>query len=60
MSLGCYSVHPLYYGLKPEIVLGLKQNNLAIYAWTVNETRFMKMLIQGAIDAIITDHPQDL
>lgn len=60
-ALGCYSVHPLFYHLQhPEIVMGFKEHNLPVYAWTVNETEHMKLMIAGGIEAIITDRPQDL
>ena len=60
-TIGCYSVHPLFYHLQhPELVSGFKKNNLAIYAWTVNEIPHMELMVAGGIEAIITDIPQDL
>ena len=60
-SLGCYSVHPLFYHLQhPEIVIGFKEHNLPIYAWTVNEPKYMELMVAGGIEAIITDQPQEL
>ena len=60
-TIGCYSVHPLFYHLQhPELVSGFKKHNLAIYAWTVNETPHMELMVAGGIEAIITDIPQDL
>jgi glycerophosphoryl diester phosphodiesterase len=60
-SLGCYSVHPLFYHLQhPELVTGFREHNLPIYTWTVNETAYMEMMVAGGIEAIITDRPQDL
>jgi glycerophosphoryl diester phosphodiesterase len=60
-SLGCYSVHPLFYHLQyPEIVAGFKEHNLPIYAWTVNEIQYMELMVAGGIEAIITDRPHDL
>ena len=59
-TIGCYSVHPLYYNIKPEIVVGLKENDFAIFAWTVNDPNGMVACIRSGIDAIITDKPQDL
>ena len=60
-QLGCYSVHPLFYHLQhPELVMGFREHNLPIYAWTVNETAYMELMVAGGIDAIITDRPQDL
>jgi glycerophosphoryl diester phosphodiesterase len=59
-KLGCYSIHPLFYGVQPEIIQGCKKNGLAIYAWTVDDLTHMKALLQGGIEAIITNRPQDL
>jgi glycerophosphoryl diester phosphodiesterase len=59
-SLGCYAIHPLFYGIQPEIIMGCKKAGLAIYAWTVNDPLYMAALAQGGVDAIITDRPQDL
>jgi glycerophosphoryl diester phosphodiesterase len=60
-ALGCYSVHPLFYHLQhPEIVIGFKEHNLPVFAWTVNETSYMDLMVAGGIEAIITDRPQDL
>ena len=60
-ALGCYSVHPLFYHLQhPEIVIGFREHNLPVYAWTVNETAYMELMVAGGIEAIITDRPQDL
>lgn len=59
-NLGCYSIHPLFYGLHPEIIRGCQENGLAIYAWTVNEPFYMSALARGGVNAIITDRPQDL
>ncbi|MDW7738954.1 MAG: glycerophosphodiester phosphodiesterase [Bacillota bacterium] len=60
-SLGCYSVHPLFYHLQhPEIVTGFRENKLPIFAWTVNEINYMELMVAGGIEAIITDRPQEL
>lgn len=59
-ALGCYSVHPLFYGIQAEIIQGCKKEGLAIYAWTVNDPPYMAALARGGVDAIITDRPQDL
>jgi glycerophosphoryl diester phosphodiesterase len=60
-TLGCYSVHPFFYNLQsPEIVNGFKENNFPIFAWTVNEPLYMKLMTAGGIDGIITDLPGEL
>ncbi len=58
-TLGCYSVHPLFYNLQiPDLVQGFKKHNLPIFAWTVNEEKYMKMMVMAEIEAIITDFPE--
>ena len=59
-KLGCYSIHPFFYGVQPEIIQGCKENRLAIYAWTVDDSKTMAALCKGGVDAIITNRPQDL
>jgi glycerophosphoryl diester phosphodiesterase len=60
-TLGCYSVHPFFYNLQsPEIVSGFKESGLPIFAWTVNESLYMQMMVAGEIDGIITDLPGEL
>jgi len=59
-KLGCYSIHPLFYGVKPEIIQGCKEHKLAIYAWTVDDSQHMSTLLKGGVEAIITNRPQDL
>lgn len=59
-KLGCYSIHPMFYGVQPEIIMGCKQNNLAIYAWTVDDPKVMTALVKGGVTAIITNRCQDL
>ncbi len=59
-KLGCYSIHPLFYGVQPEIIKGCKENGLAIYTWTVDNPKHMAALNEGGVEAIITNRPQDL
>ena len=59
-KLGCYSIHPFFYGVQPEIIKGCKENGLAIYAWPVDEPKYMAALNKGGVEAIITNRPQDL
>lgn len=60
-SLGCYSVHPLFYYLQfAEIMAGFKKNNLPLYPWTVNDPKQMKIFADAGLEGIITDYPQEL
>jgi len=61
LSLGCYSVHPLFFYLQsPETLSAFKRHNLPLYPWTVNDPELMKVFITENIEAIITDYPQTL
>lgn len=61
LSLGCYSIHPLFfYLLSPEILSEFKRHNLPLYPWTVNDPDLMKVFVTEGIEAIITDYPQTL
>ncbi|WP_291259505.1 glycerophosphodiester phosphodiesterase [Fusobacterium sp.] len=54
-NIECY--HPYFKNLTPEVVKELKNNNIEINAWTVNDIDTMKYLIEKNIDAIITNYP---
>lgn len=61
LSLGCYSVHPLFSYLKSaEIVQAFRDNNLALYPWTVNDPAVMTDLLGRNVQGMITDYPQEL
>ena len=38
----------------------LKEDNIFILTWTVNDKRFMKKLLQIGVNGIITDFPEKL
>lgn len=50
-----YAIHPHYSIINKEILDYSKKNNLAVYAWTVNDAYIMKNLIRLGVDGIITD-----
>lgn len=56
-AIGMDACHPLFYTLKPWIVEEIKKNGLKINAWTVNEEKYMKMMINMGINGIITNYP---
>lgn len=59
-SLGVDAVHPAFYTLNEETIKEIKSNNLSINTWTVNEEKYMKLLIQLGVDGIITNYPDKL
>ncbi|MFA9398269.1 MAG: glycerophosphodiester phosphodiesterase [Clostridiaceae bacterium] len=59
-SLGVEACHPNFYTLKDYIVKDIKQKGLDINTYTVNEEKYMKMLIGMGVDGIITNYPDKL
>lgn len=51
------AIHPLFYGVNPEIVMGCKANHIAINTWTVNEEDYMLKLAQAQVEGLITNYP---
>ena len=43
-----------------KLVKNLKEDNIFILTWTVNDKRFMKKLLQIGVNGIITDFPEKL
>lgn len=59
--VGADALHPLFYSvLNEQIVKNIKNANLLINTYTVNEEIYMKKLIQLGIDGIITNYPDKL
>ncbi len=60
-SLGCYSVHPLFFYLQSdETLVGFKKHDLPLYPWTVNNLQQMEIFVNEGVEGIITDYPQEL
>ena len=59
--VGADALHPLFYSvLNEQIVKNIKNADLLINTYTVNEEIYMKKLIQLGIDGIITNYPDRL
>lgn len=59
-EIGADGCHPLFYTLKPYIVEDIKKRGLKINTYTVNEKKYMEMMIDMGIDGIITNYPDVL
>lgn len=57
---GVYALHPNYITLEDDIVENIKENNLKINTYTVNEEEDMIRLAKLDIDGIITNYPDKL
>lgn len=47
-----------YRVVNENLLSAAKQQNMKVYAWTVNKTSVMAEMIEMGIDGIITDHPK--
>jgi glycerophosphoryl diester phosphodiesterase len=59
-ELGVNAVHPSFYSLNKDVVKEIKEQNIMINTYTVNEEKYMKTLIELGIDGIITNYPDRL
>ncbi len=55
---GVDALHPALYNLQyPDFIAQCKKNHLRLHVWTVNDQKYMKLLCEKKIDAIITNYP---
>jgi glycerophosphoryl diester phosphodiesterase len=60
-TVGADALHPFYPSvMNAEIVDCIKKNGIRINAYTVNEEKHMKKLVELGIDGIITNYPDKL
>lgn len=55
--LGAWSVHPPFKSLHPPILEGLRQRNVSVRPYTVNQEKWLYYFFQYEVDAVITDQP---
>ncbi len=56
-SIGASAIHPLFYNIVPEVMLGCKQNNIMVNPFTVDQPEHIKAMAAAGVDGIITDVP---
>lgn len=54
------AIHPLFYNIRPEIMKGLKENNIIVNPYTVDNEEHMKYMVSMKVDGIITNYPDRL
>ena len=59
-KLDAYSIHINHRAITPKILKRFHDIGVPVYAWTVNDIKRMKYLIDLGIDGIITNKPADL
>ncbi len=57
-KLGCEVLSINYQVLSPGLIKGLRENNVEVWAWTVNDAAVMQALVDWGIDGITTDLPE--
>lgn len=58
--IGADALHPYFYNVRPEIMKGIRENNVVVNPFTVNGEAQMKYMIRMGVDGIITDYPDRL
>ena len=57
-GLGADALHPVLYNLQYDGFLeACREKNLLLHVWTVDDEKYMKLLVKEGIDAIITNKP---
>lgn len=56
-ELGAKGIHPYFRHVSSQLIDDLHDHNLVVRPYTVNNPRFMRMLLNWRSDAIITDQP---
>jgi len=57
-KLKCEIIDINYQLLSPELVKAMQENNIEVWAWTVNDIPIMQALVDWGIDGITTDLPE--
>ncbi len=55
--IGADAIHPLFYGITPEIVEGCMENNIPINTYTVNSEKHIYAVAKAGVSGIITNYP---
>lgn len=55
--IGADALHPLFHGIRPEIVNKAHAAGLEVNAWTVDEPEQIRTMIRAGVDGIISNHP---
>lgn len=56
-DLRAKALHPLYYNIVPEIVIGCKKNGIELNPFTVDKPSDIEMMIKAGVDGVITNYP---
>lgn len=56
-GIGADALHPFFYTVRPETIVGMKQSGLIINPFTVDRHQEMKAMIDMGVNGIITNYP---
>lgn len=56
-SLGAEALHPLFYNIIPEIIMGCRKNKIELNPFTVDGEKEIEMILRAGVDGIITNYP---
>lgn len=55
--LDASALHPLFYNIIPEMVLGCKIHNIALHPFTVDEEAHLALMMKAGVEGVITNKP---
>ncbi len=55
--IGACAIHPLFYNVVPEVMLGCKKNRMMVNPFTVDQPEYIKAMVTAGVDGIITNVP---
>jgi glycerophosphoryl diester phosphodiesterase len=55
--IGASAIHPLFYNIVPEVMLGCKKNGIRVHPFTVDQPEYIRAMAAAGVDAIITNVP---
>lgn len=55
--LGACAIHPLFYNIVPEVMLGCKRNGIMVNPYTIDQPDYIKAMAAAGVDGIITNVP---
>jgi glycerophosphoryl diester phosphodiesterase len=55
--IGADAIHPLFYNIVPEVMIGCKKNGIRVNPFTVDQPEYIKAMAMAGVDGIITNVP---
>jgi glycerophosphoryl diester phosphodiesterase len=55
--IGACAIHPLFYNIVPDVMMGCKMNGIMVNPFTVDQPEYIKAMVAAGVDGIITNVP---